>query len=182
MGVNKVYSISIIFAAISLSLIAFLIYPTLHDIKNISDRISEDKNSAALITAEAYELDDFKKNYGDRKANLNKIDQLFVDAKNPIDFIKFLENTVLVSGVDASINLSNAPQSKQPSVVQTVIFQISAQGDFLNILKFFNMLETGEYLIKIQNLSIRESAKEIIDGKEVSKGVEANLIIEAIAQ
>ncbi len=161
----------------------FLIYPALNNIQNISDDISADKASAALITAEASELENFNKNAADYQENFKKINQLFIDAKNPIDFIKFLENTAYISDVDANINLSSSPQNKpSASEVPAVIFQIQAYGDFLNILKFCNRLEAGEYLVKVQNLSIRESAKETINGKTVSRGVDASFIIEAVAK
>ncbi len=179
---NKVYLISIIFGTIALFLIVFLIYPALNDIQNSSDKISEDRDLAALITAEAKELDNFNKNYSDYEINLKKIDQLFVDAKDPIDFIKFLENTASVSGIDTNINLNNSSQNKTNGAVPTAIFQIQAHGDFLNMLKFCSRLEAGQYLIKIQNLSVRNSAKEIVNGKTVSKGVDADFIIEAVAK
>ncbi len=179
---NKVYSISIIFGAVSLLLVAFLIYPALSDIQKISDDILRDKNSAALITAEAGDLDNFNKNYPSYEANLKKIDQLFVDSDNPIEFIKFLENTADASGVAADINLSSNAPSRAAIASPTTVFQIRATGEFSKMLKFANRLETRDYLIKIQNISLTRSFVQAVDGKAVAKGVDANFIIEAVAK
>ena len=179
---NQFYLISIFFALIALYLIGFLVYPSLSDIENISNSILQDKEEGVLIAAESKELDNFKKNYPIYESNLVKIDQLFVDAKNPIDFIKFLEDTALASGVDANISLSNAVPSKSVNVLPVAVFQVQAQGDLLDVLEFCNKLETGQYLVKAQSLSIRKSAKEIVVNKITLKVVDASFTIEAVTK
>lgn len=173
---NKIYLISTFFAVAILGILAFFVYPPLNDIKNNSQKIISDKNQIFFIKKETEELDIFKKNYKEYESNLKKIDKLFVDSKNPVDFVKFLENTAYNSGLQSDISLLQSSKS------EVATFQVYVIGDFLKILDFADKLETGSYLITIQNLSI----KKIITGrdkeKDTSNKVEANFLIEVITK
>ncbi len=173
---KKIYIIIIIFAFIILSLIVFLIYPTFKSIKDGSEEILSSKNKTISINAETMELDSFKKNYKNYKPNLDKIDQLFVDLANLVDFIKFLEKVALDSGINADINLVNSKQEKINNF-PVVLFQVSAKGDFLNMLKFIDKLETGPYLIRIENLTFKKSEKEITEDKNISSILDSDFLI-----
>ena len=97
-------------------------------------------------------MENFKKNYDAYKPNLKKIDQLFVDPVNPVGFIKFLEDTSSESQITSQISL-------QPSYIENsqnfIIFQLSAKGIFPAMVSFLKKVETGQYLIKIENLTIQ---------------------------
>lgn len=160
---NKIYFTSVIFALVCLILTLFLVYPTLKDIKNISDGIYSDKKEAALIYQQSNELDSFKKDLNSYKANLDKIDGLFIDPKNPVEFLKFLENTAYVSGVIVDINLVQNEKKTEVSNSLSSLFQVDAKGDFSSMLFFAEKLESGPYLARIQNLSM---SKEVQVGKD----------------
>ncbi len=179
---NKIYTIVIIFVLIILFLIVFLIYPTLKDIKNGSKEILSNKNRAVLINEEIKELDNFKKNYDDYKPNLEKIDQLFIDSQNPIDFIKFLEGISFDSSIVSGINLVSLAGNETIDSLPVVLFQISAKGDILNILKFIEKLERGPYLIRIKNLTIKKSAQDNIKDGNIYNEVDANFSIEVVTK
>jgi hypothetical protein len=176
---NKIYTISIVFGLTIIILIIFFVLPSLKEIKENSKDLLLGKNNLAFLEAQVNEIENFKKNYNDYQPNLEKIDQLFVDSKNPVDFIKFLEKTASDFEIESEISLLSLPQGKEQD---TVIFQIFSKGDFSKILKFSEKLENGPYLIKIQNLTIKKSEKEKVS-KEYSPGeVEAIFLIKAFVK
>ena len=175
---NKIYILLIIFTTISLILILFLIYPTLTYINNGSQEILSYKKESILIDLENKELDNFKKKYKEYELNFKKIDQLFVDSKNPVEFVKFLENTAYHSSLKPNVNLLQSSKSG------VIVFSINVKGDFSSILTFSKKLETGPYLITIQSLSIKKSEAEVeaeTDKEKMIHQVEANFSIEVIA-
>lgn len=177
---NKIYAILITFALIVLSAIVFLIYITIGDIKNESAEILSDKNKIDSIEQETRKLENFKKNYDYYKTDLEKIDKLFINSKNPVEFIKFLEKTAIDSTIEAKINFT--PKERTNEALYD-IFHISARGDFSNMSKFFEKLENGPYLIRIQSLDIRKSDADFSSGEKIpSLTVDVNLLIEAIAK
>ncbi len=174
---NKIYIILITFSLISLALIAFLIYPTFLDIKNNANQILSYKDESVIIEMENKELGDFKKEYKEYGPNFKKIDQLFIDSKDPIDFIKFLEKISSDSGVTADINLADADKNAKDDDLPISKFQVYVKGDFLHVLGFSEKLETGPYLIKVLNLTMEKVVQSSIKEKNVPDTVDASLLI-----
>lgn len=155
---NKTYIITAIFAIVSCCVIVFLVYPTWKDIKDISNQIILDKSKSILVDLENATLDDFKKNYERYEPNLKKIDQLFIDPENPVDFIKFLEKTGRDTRISTDIDLTRMGQSGIKNNPQVTDFQIYAKGDFSDMLAFSEKLEAGPYLVNVYDITIKRSA------------------------
>ena len=155
------------FIIIALLLVVFLIWPAFADVIKISDELILQNGRANFIDEQNKELQNFKSNYKDYQPNLEKIDRLFIDPQNPVDFINFLENTSSKTGVKSEISLTSLPASKsKPVVVPFVSFRISCTGEFLNILNFSNKLESGPYLVEIKSMETKES-KDIETGSNI---------------
>lgn len=150
---NKIYTISVIFSAASLILAVFFIWPLLEEIEKNSQDLVLAKNNIATLEAQTRETGNFKKNYGDYKPNFEKIDQLYIDSNNPVDFIKFLENTALSSKITSHISLPSFSGAENKNFI---IFQFSSKGKFLDTQDFLKKIETGPYLIEIENLIIQD--------------------------
>lgn len=150
---NKIYIISSVFALAALLLFVFYIWPISKEIEQNSQDLISAKNDITTLGAQINETENFKKNYATYKPNLDKIDGLFIDPKNPVDFIKFLEDTASASQITSQISL---PPSSENSP-QFVIFQLSSRGSFSGVLNFSKKIEAGPYLIEIENLTIQNS-------------------------
>jgi hypothetical protein len=118
--------------------------------KNSKDLVLA-KNDIVDLNAQINETNNFKKNYEIYKPNLEKIDGLFIDIKNPVSFIKFLENTASNSQVTSKISLPVSPLNSQ----QFITFQLVSKGSFSNMLKFIKEIELSNYLIEIESLNIQ---------------------------
>lgn len=151
---NKIYITLAIFILLFLVLVAFCIYPLMKGIQDNSKKLVSDKDKIASLQAQAIETENFSKNYGAYKPNLDKIDQLFVDSSNPVDFIEFLESTASSSQISSKISpLPSAQKTGQ----NFIIFQLSSKGVFSNVLNFLKKVEAGPYLVRIENLTIQNS-------------------------
>jgi len=172
---NKIYVILSVFALISIFLAIFLVFPLIKEIKKNSDDLVFSKASMVSLSAQTIETEKFKKDYIRYKVNLDKIDQLFVDAKNPVEFIKFLENTAYNSQVTSKISLP--PVSATSS--QFILLQLSSKGSFTSIFDLVEKIETGPYLIEIGNLTIKESQVDSASKDTLSEKFDATFTIKA---
>src|SRR5690348_507780 len=105
----RLYIIAAVFVVIVLAIIAFLIYPTIKDIKSAGQSIMVNKIRAADLSVENQALANFKENYQNYQPNLNKVNALFVDSQDPINFIEFLEQTA--TGDNIKENITLVPQN-----------------------------------------------------------------------
>lgn len=150
---KKIYKIFLIFATITMLLAVYFIWMLFTEIeKNSTDLISA-KNDIITLTAQINETNNFKKKYESYKSNLDKIDQLFIDSNNPVDFIKFLEDSAATSQITSQITLTSST-IKNPTFIT---LQFISKGSFSGLLNFIKKIEAGPYLIEIENLSIRNS-------------------------
>ncbi len=163
---QQIYVISAGFVLAILTIILLFIYPCLKEIKNSSKELVSNRSSQFFLENQVNEVERFKLKYGEYKPNLEKIDRLYVDSKNPADFFEFFENTAKASQVEAKINI--VLNEKNPELIS---FQISSEGELAEIVKFLEKLETGPYLIEVQNLLVRSSVKQ--------KPVIANFLVKA---
>ena len=164
---NKIYIISSIFILILLCLVAFFAWPIFKDIEKNSDDLVFAKNNLANLGTQINETNSFKKNYESYRENLDRISQLFVDPKNPVDFIEFLENTALSSKVTSQISLP--PTSSVPQ--QFVMMQVTCKGSFSSILSLIKKIESGPYLIEIENLTIQNPDQGSQDKKDATLSI-----------
>src|SRR3989344_5336298 len=158
-NLNKIQIYSLAFSLAALLIIVFLVYPAMKDIKHNSNKILENKSSLVFADEQNSAIKKFKDNYASYEPNLKKIDQILVDPKDPLSLIKFFEASGFESGVDLNINLAESGKEDTIKGLPVIMFNLSANGGFSDILKFSEKLERGPYLIKIKRLSISKSSE-----------------------
>src|SRR3989344_2833996 len=149
---TKIRILSIILIAAVFSLIIFLIFPLFEDIKKSSSDILEQKQKLLLLESRVQDFEKFKNRYIEIEPDFKKTETLFIKADLPVDFIRFLEKTAKDSNVIAKISLSPA---QPPS------FQIALEGSFPNFLGFLEKLQSGQYLIDVQDISASSGSASI---------------------
>lgn len=175
---NKIYIVSLIFFLVSLFLIVFFIWPLSDEITKNSEDLISTKNDIFSLSAQIKETENFNKNYETYKPNLEKVDQLFVDPNNPVNFIEFLENTAHDSQITSQVSLTPYQQVKQNSIN----FQVSSAGNFSGILNFLKEIEAGPYLTEIENLTIQNSQGSSITKNFSLKNVTATFSIKVFTK
>jgi len=146
--------LALFFALIFLAIILFFVLPAMLDIKKEAQNLFSRKNEIASSLNYEKELEKFKQNYSSYTENFNKIDRLFIDYQNPVAFIEFLEK----SASDFKVSLQISPISiSAESGKSFTDLQVFCKGSFQGILDFLKRMELGDYLIKVQNLTITKS-------------------------
>lgn len=179
---RKIYISLIIFSGLSILLSVFLIYPLLSEIEEKSQDFLSQKEKLMVLEKKVENLEKFRMIFPEISANLEKIDDLFVNQKMPIDFISFLERTSQNSQL--TLKISPAPPLKiEKDPWPSISFQLISTGSFPNFLKFLEKLESSFYLIEIQNLSISRLSETELKSKEFENfslgDIKADLLIKA---
>jgi len=153
---KKIIIISIVFGAVSLSLIFLVICPLLKGIKKNSQELILAKKELVSFKTKAEEFEQSKEICGGLKTDLEKIDELFINPDVPIDLIKFWRKTAEDS--DLLIDISPVSLKTEETVLwDSIGFRLSLIGSFSDFSKFLEKIETAPYLIEIQNLSAKTS-------------------------
>lgn len=162
---RKTILTAIVFGAAAPLLIISLILPMVSGIKNESQNLVSQKNKIS-------ELADKFRNIGAVEAEFNKYNEFygkiasfFVDAKEPISFIEFLEEQADSSRVSIEITpLGSQMGASEPW--PSINFRLSAKGGFSNFSIFLERLESAPYLVEVLNININRAAEE--DGGGIS--------------
>lgn len=150
---NKVRLSLAIFLTLSVFMIVSLIYPLFKDIKENAAELSLKKQDSLYLDAKLENIEEFQRGYKEIKENLEKGESLFVNAEAPVDLIGFLEDTSEDSNVSIKISPSE-PTKKIGDPWYSIIFQVNAVSSFPNLLRFIEKIESGPYLVQIENINI----------------------------
>lgn len=176
---GKKTAIFIILACVAFCLLVFFIWLYIGKIKQGSEDVFLAKSSLSLSEIQEREIEEFKINYENNKEDFQRIDEAIFDAKNPLDFIEFLEN----SADEENLGIVISPISpSQMSEFKTIAVQISVTGDFSGILRFINRLENGHYLISLENLIIKEAASPKTGRVSATGMIQANLTVNVLVK
>lgn len=146
MNFNKKTNIALlILAAAIVFLIFFAISSLFGQIKKESENFIAQREKLAESEAKIKNIHNFRNNFRRYQPNLEKIDSLFVDITEPVEFIEFLEKEAAASRLSISITPSAALE-----------FSLSMEGPFSNFSRFLERLEYGPYLLSPVNLSVRK--------------------------
>lgn len=179
---HTIYITASFFLIVSAILVVFLAYPALKDIESISQDILSKRIEAASMDFQNRELDNFKNKYAEYAPILESISQSFVDVKNPVNFITFLEKTANDLAIDFDINLNTSSKKEGAAKEPAVMFQVFAKGKFSDILVFSETLERGPYLVIIKNVSMKKTEEDILSKTRAPGIIDANFLIEVVSQ
>lgn len=156
---RQIYIIILIFFLLCVSLFVFFVYPLIAEFHYNADKIIFQKKNVSLLENEFNDVQNFYKKYENYKSDLDKLGEMFADSDNSVDFIKFIEETSSDFKVQTEIS---TPLFYDDELSPYAILSISCSGNFENILKFINVIETDRYLIEVQSLDISKKEKEKI--------------------
>lgn len=167
-GPQKIYISLAIFGVATILLIVLTIFPIFKEIRKESEELLLQKNNLISFSEEIKSLQDSKNLYESYRANLEKIEKLFIDPEIPIEFITFLEKNAIDSHLSIEVS-PIAAAKKETELWPSLSFQIGATGSSSNFLKFFEKLENSPYLIEVLNLNLkraveREAKEEVLSG------------------
>lgn len=170
---RKTIITSLILGAIVSPLILFVINPIFGQIKIESRNLAVQKKELLELEVKIKNIHDFKANFKQYQPNLEKINQLFVNISEPIEFIEFLEN----EANDSRLSIEVAPpilRSGDKDSWPALDFSLNLKGSSLNFLRFLERLDSSQHLLETVNLIIRDNPDK--------DGITAALLIKVYAK
>lgn len=175
---KKIILFLIIFGIV---ILIFSVYFLFNQIKEESQNLILQKNRLAELEIRSESFKKIQETRNIYQLNLEKINKLFINLAEPINFIEFLEKEAEAVQLSIEITPFSQREAKEGSW-PFMNFQLVFEGSFSNFLKFLERIESNSrFLIEVQNLNIRritEKEKELAKGK----GIEAILLIKVYSQ
>jgi len=148
----------IVLGIIAALLAGFAIRPLFLGIRQNSETFIAQRGILAELEKKSENLKRFQSTYEIYRANLKKIDQLFVDKEEPVVFIEFLEKEAARSKLTIDLTPLTV-KGEGEGVWPSTSFQVSMVGSFPNFLQFLDKIESSPHLIALSDFSLNKSAK-----------------------
>lgn len=156
---KKIYITLSIFLAICFVFIFFLIYPAIANIKSSSDKILNIKNDLFSLSEKENKLNEGEEFYNIYEKDIKKKNELLVDARIPVEFVRFLENMANELNLSIEISSLSVPEKKD-DFWPSLALSVTTDGSFNDSMRFLDKLENAPYLIEIINLRINKSKEQ----------------------
>ena len=141
------------FLVITLSLIYFIILPTIKEIKAMGLAIEAQREDLEKKYIKGQSLKKLTENLNKIEPKLKLLDQIFINKNRELEFITSLENEANKSQVSQKINLS-APQPEANQNFQKTGLQLFTKGGFEKQLQYLLSLEHLSYYINVKLLEL----------------------------
>ncbi|MFH1423359.1 MAG: type 4a pilus biogenesis protein PilO [Candidatus Nealsonbacteria bacterium] len=155
---NKNISL-IILGVIAVLLAGFVVRPLFLSIKQNSEAFFIQKGILAELEKKSENFKKFQSTYEIYQANLKRIDRLFVDNKEPVEFIEFLEEEAARVKLTIDLMPFTSKAGEVEDVWPSMSFQVNMAGSFTNFLRFLDKIESSPHLIVLSGLSLNKPTK-----------------------
>lgn len=157
----------IILGIIALILVGLVVRSLFLSIKQNSENLVIQKGVLTELEKKSDNIKKFQSTYDIYQDNLKKIDQLFIDKEEPVEFIEFLEGEAHYSKL--TIDLTPlAFEVGEKDFWPSTSFRVNMVGSFQNFLKFLDKIESSLYLITLSDFSLNKPTKNINGDIDIS--------------
>lgn len=145
------------FFIVILSLIYFIVVPTVQEIKTMGDSIEAQREDLEKKYIKGQSLKKLTENLNKIEPKLELLDQIFINKNRELEFITSLENKANKNQVSQKINLS-APEKTENQNFQKTNLQLFTKGVFIKQLQYLADLEQLNYYINVKILELSPAA------------------------
>jgi Tfp pilus assembly protein PilO len=161
----------------------FIVLPNIEEI----DLIQEDIYQARLDLEQKYQrsqsLKKLSANLKSIEGKIENIDQVFISQNRELEFITALEQTAEKQNVTQKILLGKAKAAAGDKLYKKIPVQIQAQGNYLDMVKYLQGLETLNYYVNIRSIDLSGNGgpqrQEFTADTGSSKQVTASIIADS---
>jgi len=177
-GKKKIYLVVLFILFASLSLIFFVVIPTVEKVYQKKDSLEEAK---LMLKRDQENVDRYKKDLEYLKQNYFLSEGLAIDENNRVLMIEDLEKISKETALDMEIEMYNASVNnkktrKKEGAVEKTLLKISLLGDYRDFLDFAYKLQNFKYLIFIDKLTV-----EKFDDSQI-KNLKGGVLLEALPE
>lgn len=159
---NKITATMVGFLIIILSLIYFIVIPTIREIEDMGKSIEAQREDLEKKYIKGQSLRQLTENLAKIEPKLEQLDQIFINKNRELEFITSLENEANKNQVSQKINL-NTPEKVENQNFQKTSLQLLTKGGFIKQLQYLMNLENLSYYINVKLLELSPTA----DGEPV---------------
>jgi hypothetical protein len=161
METNKKIKISIMaFGGIFIIFLFFAYLPLFFKILENNENLALARDDYFSLKEKRVNLENTRKNFSEFEKKVGKIDSLFLEYENPVEFLNYLDETGRNCGISHQIsNLSfgEAGTGGLPSLS----LGLSFQSGFSEFSKFLESLNSSSWLLQIESLNIWKRENEV---------------------
>ncbi|MCU0653539.1 MAG: hypothetical protein MUD10_04755 [Candidatus Pacebacteria bacterium] len=153
---------ALIFAAAITAIVFLAIMPAIAALEGVGDLMREQQDKIAGYEKKIQAARDFAVFRKAEKSNMEKIGQVFVDAKMPLDFINSLETLARDAAVKLDFSSSVQPQKgakEQPAIS----IEADVSGSLPGLRVFLEKIESSPYLVQIMAVNMQIEEGEAIE-------------------
>jgi Tfp pilus assembly protein PilO len=145
------------FFIVILSLIYFIVIPTVREIKTMGDSIEAQREDLEKKYIKGQSLKKLNENLNKIEPKLELLDQIFINKDRELEFITSLENEANNNQINQKINLSALEKTENQNFKKTNL-QLFTKGNFIKQLQYLADLEKLNYYINIKILELSPTA------------------------
>lgn len=134
-------------------LIYFVVMPTISDIKKMGEEIENQRIDLEQKYIKGQSLRKLTENLKKIEPQLVVLDQIFISQNHELEFITALEELANQNNISQKINLQELPKDGNKAYQKTPL-QISAKGNFINLMNYLIDLEALNYYININSINL----------------------------
>jgi len=148
----------IILGIVAILLTVFVVRPLFSSIQHNSEILTLQKVKLVELEEKSESLKRFQSTRDIYQANLEKMDRLFVDGEEPVEFIEFLEKESAAFKLTINLTPLTLKVGEDDNWPSTS-FQIDMTGAFPNFLRFLDRIESSASLVVLSNFSLNKPSK-----------------------
>jgi len=148
---NKIYLTSGIMTLVVIGLWLIVISPSIVKIKSYNADIHDKRVTLEILQKQKAQIDTLEREYKKIQEDTKQISQVFIFRERTLDFISLMEN--IASEYQISQEISLEELGKSGGDIQKLTLQLNLKGDFINLIKYINKIETLDYYIDINSLN-----------------------------
>lgn len=173
---KKIVINTLFIAVIIISLLYFLIFPSVRDIQEMKQSIEAQKIDLEIKYQKGQNLKHLSEKIKVIEPKINNLEEIFVKEDDSLAFVKTLENLAEKHNITQSIKLLD-PVESQNSYYKIIPIQLSTQGKYENQMDYLLDLERLDYYINIDILKITKKTSTI--NEEGEKEVAVSMFMSA---
>lgn len=153
---TKTIIITVILIIILVVTLTFIFWPAIKEIKNISEKIYQERFELEKKYLAGQNLKKSVADYEKVKGHLEELETIFVKKEEELKFITSLENLAEKNQIEQKIIL-NIQKEETKNLSKTIPIQLNLRGNYLNLLEYLRDLEVLNYYINLKNVSFIKS-------------------------
>ena len=153
----------------------FILYPFYEKIDGSSNKLILIEKELSYLTERSRKLFLWEKEEPLLEPEISQVKDVFINAKLPVTFLRFLEKAALESNLEIKVSLLRQPEDEPE-----MDWRISLIGSFPSIMKFINIMEDASYSISIESFGVSGPDQDQII-EDSFRELEFNLAIKTLA-